>query len=121
MDLLIYTLKRIGVSIMTLLLVAAITFFLMNAIPGSPFMTEKSTPEQIALANAKYGLDKPLIVCTSFPPFLFLIATCTFHGPSPDGKRRRKSVSVGFAVSVLTGDSTSGFGYLTRQSAISSL
>ena len=62
MDLVLYTLKRIGVSIMTLLLVAAITFFLMNAIPGSPFMTEKSTPEQIALANAKYGLDKPLIV-----------------------------------------------------------
>ena len=62
MDLVIYTLKRIGVSIMTLLLVAAITFFLMNAIPGSPFMTEKSTPEQIALANAKYGLDKPLVV-----------------------------------------------------------
>ena len=60
MEMLIYTLKRIGVSIMTLLLVAAITFFLMNAIPGSPFMTEKSTPEQIALANAKYGLDKPL-------------------------------------------------------------
>ncbi len=62
MDLVIYTLKRIGVSIMTLLLVAAVTFFLMNAIPGSPFMTEKSTPEQIALANAKYGLDKPLVV-----------------------------------------------------------
>ena len=62
MELFVYTLKRIGVSIMTLLLVAAITFFLMNAIPGSPFMTEKSTPEQIALANAKYGLDKPLVV-----------------------------------------------------------
>jgi len=62
MDLLIYTIKRIGVSIGTLLLVTAITFFLMNAIPGSPFMTEKSTPEQIAQANAKYGLDKPLVV-----------------------------------------------------------
>ncbi len=62
MDLLFYTLKHIVVSIMTLLLVAAITFFLMNAIPGSPFMTEKSTPEQIALANAKYGLDKPVPV-----------------------------------------------------------
>ncbi len=62
MDLLWYTLKRIGISIMTLLLVAAITFFLMNAIPGSPFMTEKSTPQQIAQANAKYGLDKPLVV-----------------------------------------------------------
>ena len=62
MDLFIYSLKRIGVSIMTILLVAAITFFLMNAIPGSPFMTEKSTPQQIELANAKYGLDKPVPV-----------------------------------------------------------
>ena len=62
MDLFLYALKRIGVSIMTLLLVTAITFFLMNAIPGSPFMTEKSTPEQIAQAEAKYGLDQPLVV-----------------------------------------------------------
>lgn len=62
MDLFIYTLKRIGISIATILLVAAITFFLMNAIPGSPFMTEKSTPQQIELANAKYGLDKPVAV-----------------------------------------------------------
>jgi oligopeptide transport system permease protein len=62
MDLFIYTLKRIGVSIATIFLVAAITFFLMNAIPGSPFMTEKSTPQQIELANAKYGLDKPVPV-----------------------------------------------------------
>ncbi|MCD7818713.1 MAG: ABC transporter permease [Lachnospiraceae bacterium] len=62
MDLFIYSLKRIGTALLTLLLVAAITFFLMNAIPGSPFMTDKSTPEQIALANAKYGLDKPLVV-----------------------------------------------------------
>lgn len=62
MDLIVYTLKRIGVSIMTILLVAAITFFLMNAIPGSPFMTEKSTPKQIEQANIKYGLDKPVPV-----------------------------------------------------------
>lgn len=62
MDLFIYSLKRVGVSIMTILLVAAITFFLMNAIPGSPFMTEKSTPKQIEQANAKYGLDQPLPV-----------------------------------------------------------
>jgi oligopeptide transport system permease protein len=39
-----------------------VTFMLMNAIPGSPFLTEKSTPEQIAMAEAKYGLDKPLYV-----------------------------------------------------------
>lgn len=57
-----YILKRLFASVGTLLVVLAITFFLMNAVPGSPFITEKSTPEQIAKANAKYGLDKPLIV-----------------------------------------------------------
>lgn len=57
-----YIVKRIFVSFLTLLLIACITFLLMNAVPGSPFMTEKSTPEMIARAEAKYGLDKPLIV-----------------------------------------------------------
>ena len=57
-----YILKRILVAILTLLLIMTITFFLMNAVPGSPFLTEKSTPEMIARANAKYGLDKPLYV-----------------------------------------------------------
>ena len=55
-----YILKRLASSVVSLVLVAAITFFLMNAVPGSPFMTEKSTPEMIARAEAKYGLDKPL-------------------------------------------------------------
>ncbi|MBO4563597.1 MAG: ABC transporter permease [Clostridia bacterium] len=55
-----YILKRIVGSIFILLLIMVVTFLLMNAIPGSPFLTEKSTPEQIAMAEAKYGLDKPL-------------------------------------------------------------
>ncbi|MBR3297059.1 MAG: ABC transporter permease [Firmicutes bacterium] len=58
----VYVLKRIGAAVLTLLLIMSITFFLMNAIPGSPFLTEKSTPQQIELANQKYGLDKPLVV-----------------------------------------------------------
>lgn len=57
-----YIIKRIVVAFLTLLLIMTITFLLMNAIPGSPFLTEKSTPEMIARANAKYGLDKPLYV-----------------------------------------------------------
>ena len=55
-----YILKHIVGSIFILLLIMVVTFLLMNAIPGSPFLTEKSTPEQIAMAEAKYGLDKPL-------------------------------------------------------------
>ena len=58
----VYILKRIGAALLTLLLIMTITFFLMNSIPGSPFLTEKSTPKQIELANKKYGLDKPLPV-----------------------------------------------------------
>ena len=57
-----YITKRILVAFLTLLRIMTITFLLMNAIPGSPFLTEKSTPEMIARANAKYGLDKPLYV-----------------------------------------------------------
>ena len=57
-----YIVKRIIVAILTLLIIMSVTFLLMNAVPGSPFLTEKSTPEMIAKANAKYGLDKPLIV-----------------------------------------------------------
>ena len=57
-----YIVKRILGAFGTLLIIMAITFFLMNAIPGSPFLTEKSTPQAIELANKKYGLDKPLIV-----------------------------------------------------------
>ncbi len=57
-----YIVKRIAASVCTLLFVAAITFLVMNAIPGSPFLEENTTVEQMELANEKYGLDKPLIV-----------------------------------------------------------
>ena len=43
-------------------LVACLTFLLMNAVPGSPWLSEK-TPSETTLAalNAKYGLDKPVL------------------------------------------------------------
>ncbi len=58
-----YTVKRLLMAIVTLLLVASITFFLMNSIPGGPWLSEKA-PSQATIdaLNAKYGLDQPLIV-----------------------------------------------------------
>ena len=48
---------------LTIFLVATITFFLMNLVPGGPFVAEKSISAQAQAAlKAKYGLDKPLIV-----------------------------------------------------------
>lgn len=56
-----YTVKRVLMGIISVFVVATLTFFLMNMVPGGPFVTEKSMSKaaQAALA-AKYGLDKPL-------------------------------------------------------------
>ena len=46
-----------------LLLIACMTFLLMNLVPGGPFLSEKApSPEVLAAMEAKYGLDKPLVV-----------------------------------------------------------
>ena len=57
-----YILKRLAIGILTLFILATITFFLMHAIPGSPFGADNKnlTPEQYAAMEAKYNLDKPL-------------------------------------------------------------
>ena len=56
-----YIIKRIGVAIPTLLILIAVTFYLMHAAPGGPFTSERPLPAQV-LANieAKYGLDQPI-------------------------------------------------------------
>ena len=55
-------LKRVLLAAVSLFAIITITFFLMNIIPGDPFMSEKATEETRAILIAKYGLDKPLIV-----------------------------------------------------------
>lgn len=56
-----YFLKRFAMALLTIFLVACLTFLLMNAVPGSPWLSEK-TPSAATLAalNAKYGLDKQI-------------------------------------------------------------
>lgn len=56
-----YVLKRILLAIITVWVVATLTFFLMNMIPGGPFLSEKAiSPQATAALEAKYGLDNPL-------------------------------------------------------------
>jgi len=58
----LYVVKRLLLAIVTIFLVITITFFVMNAIPGGPFLSEKAlSDEVIAALEAKYGLDKPLM------------------------------------------------------------
>ncbi len=57
-----YILKRVLLAILTIWLVATLTFFLMNAVPGGPYEAEKAiSPQAKAALEAKFGLDKPLL------------------------------------------------------------
>ncbi len=76
-----YVLKRIGLSLLTVWIVITITFFVMHAVPGGPFLAEKAISEAAQAAlEAKYGLDKPLFV--QYVTYLKDIVTEFDFGPS---------------------------------------
>ena len=56
-----FIIRRVAIAIPTLLVLITISFFLMQAAPGSPFTGERNLPPEI-LKNieAKYHMDKPL-------------------------------------------------------------
>ncbi|MDO4321227.1 MAG: ABC transporter permease [Lachnospiraceae bacterium] len=85
-----YILKRLGMAIVTIWLVATLTFFLMNMVPGGPFLSEKAvSPKAMAALEEKYGLDKPL-----FEQYLTYMKDAV-HGDFGDSlKQRGRTVSM---------------------------
>ena len=76
-----YILKRIGLALLTIWVVITVTFFVMHAVPGGPFMSEKAvSPTAQAALEAKYGLDKPLL--EQYGTYLKDIVTKFDFGPS---------------------------------------
>ena len=76
-----YILKRIGLAILTVWVVITVTFFVMHAVPGGPFMSEKAVSQAAQEAlEAKYGLDKPLMV--QYWTYLKDVITRFDFGPS---------------------------------------
>lgn len=58
-----YTLKRLFYMVLTLFIIATITFFLMKLLPGSPLTNqEKLSPDQQEIILDKYGLNDPVPV-----------------------------------------------------------
>lgn len=56
-----YIINRVILAIVTIWLVATLTFLLMHAVPGGPFIAEKSiSAEAQAALNKKFGMDKSL-------------------------------------------------------------
>ena len=78
---LMYILKRLGLAVLTVWVVITITFFVMHAVPGGPFLGEKATsPAAQAALEAKYGFDKPLT--EQYFTYLKDIVTRFDFGPS---------------------------------------
>ena len=78
---LLYIVKRILLAVFTVWVVITVTFFVMHAVPGGPFVGEKATtPAVQAAMEAKYGLDKPLL--EQYGTYLNDIVTKFDFGPS---------------------------------------
>ncbi len=76
-----YILKRILLAILTIWIVITVTFFVMHAVPGGPFVGEKAiSKEAQAALEAKYGLDKPLF--EQYGTYLKDVVTRFDFGPS---------------------------------------
>ena len=76
-----YVLKRIAMAVLTVWIVITVTFFVMRAVPGGPFLAEKAVSEAAQKAlEAKYGLDKP--VMEQYVTYLKDIVTRFDFGPS---------------------------------------
>ena len=56
-----YIIKRVILAVFTVWVVFTLTFFIMHAVPGGPFVGEKAISKAAQQAlEQKYGLDKPL-------------------------------------------------------------
>jgi peptide/nickel transport system permease protein len=61
-----YVLRRTGLSLVLLFVIATILFFSLHLLPGDPALlvlggdAAQPTPEQIAMVRAKLGLDQPI-------------------------------------------------------------
>lgn len=98
-----YIVKRILLAAVSLFAIVTITFFLMNLMPGDPFMSEKASEENRAILIAKYGLDQPVYV--QYGKYLQNL----FHGDMgtsyvlQKGRAVRDIITESFAVSMQLG------------------
>jgi len=81
-----YIVRRLLWMVVVLLVVSAITFGLMHAVPGGPFDREKALPQQIIdNLNERYHLDEPLYM--QYLRYLYdvLIPRFSMLEKDPDG------------------------------------
>ena len=97
-----YIVKRILLAILTIFIICAITFFLMHAIPGGPFSSEKAlSPATIKALNERYNLDKPLF--TQFLLYLKELIKGDFGVSLKNGREISAIIGESFPISARLG------------------
>ena len=103
-----YTVKRVLLALLTVFIIAAITFFAMNAIPGGPFAKEKAPdPAVQAALEARFNLDKP--VGQQFLIYLKNLLHGDFGISLKTGREISQIISEKFAISARLGGMAAGF------------
>ena len=99
-----YILKRLVLALLTVWVFITVTFFVMRAVPGGPFASEKALSEAATAAlEAKYGMDKPLM--EQYATYLKDVVTKFDFGPSLT-QRGRNVIDIivdGMSVSIKLG------------------
>lgn len=97
-----YIIKRILLAILTVLIICAITFFVMHAVPGGPFNREKALSEAtIQALNERYNLDKP--VTTQFVYYMKNLLQGDFGVSLKNGREITTIIKESFPISAKLG------------------
>ncbi len=56
-----YIVKRLVISVFTILTILLVLFLMLELMPGTPFNDEKLSPEQKEIIYEVYGLDRPVL------------------------------------------------------------
>ena len=57
----VYFIKRIGIGLVSLFMLATVVFFLTRLMPGSPFQTGNVSETVVEAVEEEYGLDRPVL------------------------------------------------------------
>ena len=97
-----YICKRILLALLTVFIIAAITFFTMNAIPGGPFSKEKAPTAAVqAVLEERFHLNEP--VGTQFLMYLEGLMQGDFGVSTKTGREISTTIFDSFAVSAKLG------------------
>lgn len=97
-----YVIKRIGLAVITLVIISAITFFAMNAIPGGPFNQEKALSDAvIEVLNERYNLNEPVYI--QYIEYMKNMIQGDFGVSLKTGRDIKTIISESFAISAKLG------------------